>query len=61
MEILAAVTRRAHGEFSLEKLTLDEPCPGEVRVRIVAVGICHTDVIARNQVIPVPLPCVLGH
>ena len=31
------------------------------RVRIVAAGICHTDLAARDQHLPVPLPSVLGH
>nr|WP_199240965.1 NAD(P)-dependent alcohol dehydrogenase [Naasia lichenicola] len=37
------------------------PEPGEVRVRIMAAGICHADLIARDQMYPVPLPAVLGH
>jgi aryl-alcohol dehydrogenase len=30
-------------------------------VRIVATGICHTDLAARDQHLPIPLPSVLGH
>lgn len=33
----------------------------EVRVRVVATGLCHTDLIVRDQYYPVPLPAVLGH
>lgn len=33
----------------------------EVRVKIVATGMCHTDMIIRDQYYPVPLPAVLGH
>ena len=33
----------------------------EILVRIVASGICHTDLVCRDQFIPVPLPAVLGH
>jgi len=33
----------------------------EVRVKLAATGVCHADVIARDQVYPVPLPAVLGH
>src|SRR2546427_4764998 len=32
-----------------------------VLVRVVATGICHTDLIIRDQYYPVPLPVVLGH
>ena len=30
-------------------------------MRVVAAGICHTDLSARDQVIPFPLPALLGH
>ncbi len=30
-------------------------------VRIAGVGICHTDLVCRDQYFPVPLPCVFGH
>lgn len=33
----------------------------EVRVRIAGVGICHTDLLAAEGGIPLPLPAVLGH
>jgi S-(hydroxymethyl)glutathione dehydrogenase / alcohol dehydrogenase len=47
--------------MALEDLTLDEPRLGEVLVRVVAVGVCHTDVHAfRGDPAP-PLPVVLGH
>jgi aryl-alcohol dehydrogenase len=42
-------------------LELDEPRTDEVLVRIVGVGVCHTDLKVRNQTRPVPLPAVLGH
>lgn len=42
-------------------MELDEPRADEVLVRIVGVGVCHTDLKARNQTRPVPLPAVLGH
>ncbi len=35
--------------------------PGEVRVKLVASGVCHSDVSATNGTIPIALPCVLGH
>ncbi len=30
-------------------------------MRVAAAGICHTDLIVRDQWYPVPLPAVLGH
>lgn len=61
MKVVAAVAREAAGPFSIEELMLEPPRPDEVRVRIVATGLCHTDLVVRDQVIPTPLPLVLGH
>lgn len=61
MEIKAAVARESRQAFTIESLELDEPLDDEVLVRMVAVGICHTDIVARDQSIPFPLPAVLGH
>ncbi|GGZ10218.1 NAD(P)-dependent alcohol dehydrogenase [Novosphingobium colocasiae] len=61
MQITAAVAREPKQDFSLEQLELDEPQAGEVLVRIEAVGVCHSDIAARNQSLPVQMPVVLGH
>lgn len=61
MQITAAVARSAQQDFTIETVELEDPRDDEVLVRIVGVGICHTDLIARDQQIPVPLPAVLGH
>lgn len=37
------------------------PGPGEVRVKIVASGVCHSDLSVMNGTIPLPTPIVLGH
>ncbi|MEU0468864.1 NAD(P)-dependent alcohol dehydrogenase [Amycolatopsis sp. NPDC006131] len=59
--ITAAVAREHHAPLSLEQLELDDIRNDEVRVRMVATGICHTDAIVRDGVYPTPLPAVLGH
>lgn len=59
--IKAAVVRAKGGPFQVETLSLEEPRPEEVLVRIVATGMCHTDMVARDQLYTVPLPVVLGH
>lgn len=56
-----AVARAAGAPFTLEMGSISDPGPGEVLVRIVGVGLCHTDLIARDQHAPFPLPAVLGH
>ena len=61
MEVTAAVVHEEAQPFSVEDLELEEPRADEVLVRVVATGMCHTDVIVRDQWYPVPLPAVLGH
>ncbi|MGE0487089.1 MAG: NAD(P)-dependent alcohol dehydrogenase [Gammaproteobacteria bacterium] len=61
MQTIAAVARAAGAPFTIETLELEAPRADEVLVRIVSAGLCHTDLAARDQMIPVPLPIVLGH
>ena len=61
MQVTAAVARQPYQPLSIEQLDLDDLRPGEVLVRMVASGVCHTDAIVRDQVYPTPLPAVLGH
>ena len=60
MQVQAAVVRDK-GTFTLETVDLDAPRPDEVLVKLAAVGICHTDLVFRDQHVPLPLPAVLGH
>lgn len=39
----------------------DAPQPGEVKLRMRATGVCHSDLSGINGTAPVGLPCVLGH
>ncbi|MEV8267521.1 NAD(P)-dependent alcohol dehydrogenase [Microbacterium sp. NPDC076911] len=61
MEVRAAVAREARQPLQLMTLQLDEPRANEVRVKMVAAGVCHTDASVRDQLLPTPLPVVLGH
>ncbi len=61
MRITAAVARAPHAPLSLETLELSEPRANEILVRVVATGVCHTDIGMRDQTFPVPQPIVLGH
>lgn len=61
MQTIAAVAREPRGDFSIETLDVEAPRAGEVLVRIAGVGLCHTDLIFRDQFAPYPLPAVLGH
>ncbi len=61
MQTIAAVAREPKGDFTLETVEIEAPRAGEVRVKIAGVGLCHTDLIFRDQFVPYPLPAVLGH
>lgn len=61
MKVTAAVVPAAGADLVIRELELDDVRPNEVRVRLVATGVCHTDAIIRDQVYPTPLPAVLGH
>jgi aryl-alcohol dehydrogenase len=60
-KITAAVIEKTGAPFVLQELELDAPRADEILVRIVAVGICQTDVHVRDRVQPPGLPMVLGH
>ena len=61
MKILAAVARGRAEPLSLESLDLAEPAADEILVRLVACGVCHTDLRAWEVEGVVPKPIVLGH
>jgi len=61
LSIQAAVVREKAGPFKVETVSLEEPRDDEVLIRIVGVGMCHTDLVVRDQYFPTPLPAVLGH
>lgn len=61
MQVTAAIAPSKGAPLQLEQVELDEPRPTEVRVRMVATGVCHTDAHIRDQLYPTPLPAVLGH
>lgn len=61
MKIQAAVATAPKTALEIRDIDLDAPRADEVTVRMVASGVCHTDVIVRDQWYPTPLPAVLGH
>jgi len=61
VKITAAVTPSAAAPFTVCSLDLEGPRDGEILVRVVASGMCHTDLVVRDQHYPFPLPGVLGH
>ena len=53
---------RAIGEpLQIEDITLAPLAPDQVRVRIAASGVCHSDLSQATGALPAGTPCVLGH
>lgn len=59
--IRASVVEELGAPFTYTDLEIDDPGPGEILVRLVASGVCHTDANTRDGNMPQPLPSVLGH
>ena len=61
MKSRAAVVKTPSSRFSIDEVELGALRDDEILVKIAGVGVCHTDLICRDQVYPVPFPIVLGH
>lgn len=70
IEISAHVLQRSGGQsrpyasslpLNQARVTLDDPGPGELLVRIDAASLCHSDLSVINGDRPRPMPMVLGH
>ncbi|MCX6021908.1 MAG: Zn-dependent alcohol dehydrogenase [Chloroflexi bacterium] len=57
----AAVWHQGEADLKLYEVDLAEPQAGEVRVRMVATGVCHSDLHVMGGRRPGPTPIVLGH
>lgn len=57
----AAVLRAYQEPLVIEDITLDDPGPGEVVVRLAATGVCHSDHHMLGGDFKTPLPVILGH
>ena len=61
MNVRAAVMEQAHQPMVVGDLELDEPRRDEVLVRMLATGICRSDLSYLDGKWPTPVPIVLGH
>lgn len=59
--VRAAVLPAVGSPLEITDIELPEPGPGQVRVRLAAAGVCHSDLSLSNGTMRVPTPCVLGH
>jgi Zn-dependent alcohol dehydrogenase len=61
MKIRAAVLREYKTPMSIEELELAEPRQGELQVKMLACGFCHSDLSVWEGYIPQDIPMVPCH
>ncbi|NGO71161.1 alcohol dehydrogenase catalytic domain-containing protein [Streptomyces boncukensis] len=59
--IRAAVLTARSAPLAVSAVELPPPGPGQVRVRLAAAGVCHSDLSLSNGTLRQPVPAVLGH
>jgi S-(hydroxymethyl)glutathione dehydrogenase/alcohol dehydrogenase len=59
--VRAAVLTETGAPLRVTDIDLPEPGPGQVRVRIAATGVCHSDLSLARGTLRQPVPAVLGH
>ncbi|MFZ1018708.1 MAG: alcohol dehydrogenase [Candidatus Cybelea sp.] len=57
----AVQVSRPGGEFEVVEREMPQPGPREVRIRVLACGVCHSDVVTKEGVMPIQYPRVPGH
>jgi D-arabinose 1-dehydrogenase-like Zn-dependent alcohol dehydrogenase len=57
----AVQVSRPGGDFEIVEREMPQPGPGQVRIRVLACGVCHSDVITKEGVMPIEYPRVPGH
>ncbi|BCK72253.1 alcohol dehydrogenase [Streptomyces libani subsp. rufus] len=59
--VRAAVLPAVNAPLQITEIELPEPGPGQVRIRLAAAGVCHSDLSLSNGTLRQPAPAVLGH
>jgi S-(hydroxymethyl)glutathione dehydrogenase/alcohol dehydrogenase len=59
--VRAAVLPAVGAPLEIAEIDLSDPGPGQVRIRLAAAGVCHSDLSLTNGTMRVPVPAVLGH
>ncbi|MGW2959577.1 Zn-dependent alcohol dehydrogenase [Streptomyces sp. NPDC001220] len=59
--VRAAVLPAVGAPLQVTEIDLPDPGPGQVRIRLAAAGVCHSDLSLSDGTMRVPVPAVLGH
>jgi S-(hydroxymethyl)glutathione dehydrogenase/alcohol dehydrogenase len=59
--VRAAVLTKQGGRLEVMDISLGDPGPGQVKVRVAAAGVCHSDLSLANGTLMQEVPAVLGH
>jgi len=57
----AAVLNEANKPMTIDEVELADPVAGEAKVRVIAAGVCHSDLHFIDGVYPSRYPTILGH
>ena len=61
MKTTVAIVNQQGDDFALQEVELDGPRDDEILVRIVATGLCHTDIHLKDTLPEAMFPRVFGH
>ncbi|KAL8979613.1 MAG: hypothetical protein Q9205_005100 [Flavoplaca limonia] len=57
----AAIFKKANEKLTIEDVELKQPEQGEVLIKVLATGVCHSDVMAQTGAMGTPYPLIPGH
>jgi len=52
---------KAHGDFELVERDIPAPARNQVRIKVEACGVCHSDSVTKEGIFPIQYPRVPGH
>jgi len=58
---MKALVTSENDKYSVEEVAIDPPKVGELTIKMVATGVCRSDLSVINGTLPLPKPLVLGH
>lgn len=61
VQVQGVIAREKNAPVTLETIIVPDPGPGEARVKVLACGVCHTDLHYRQGAINDDFPFLLGH